>query len=497
MARSRPVETLVDDLAGILPTGSETARARHLLKDLRHRLAAPLRVAVVGQIKAGKSSLINTMIGEPLLPVGTAETTYNVAWLRYGTVPKAILRMDGGATRREIPIGELDAWARRSSASAGTDRVHCVEIVSPCALLQSFELIDTPGLASSDGTDSSKTEMFLNLDRDSQPTEVDVALFTLRRGIHEEDEATLRSFRHDADGRVSPLNALGLVMQSDLLWPGVDNPMEAAARLARRLASQPRLRNSLYDVLAISGVLASGVDLLATDRHALESLATASPSEGERLTQSAKRFLEADGFREEISVDLRRRLLAKLGLYGINRACALLRHQDVGVVLDALREESQIPRLLGLLQGMFVPRTALVRILAKMPVLEEAALNLMQSASDTDRAAGEAWRRRLVHFASEDSALSIDLLRLYGREDLDLSTVERTELRDIATYLEDRGEAQGAFSPLTETSERIRSRMDYWRARYNDARMMGSPTQEPALAMCRALERAQAEGRDR
>src|SRR5216683_1669343 len=48
------------------------------------QLGEPMRVAIAGRIKAGKSTMTNAMLGEVLVPTGREELTFNVNRLRFG-----------------------------------------------------------------------------------------------------------------------------------------------------------------------------------------------------------------------------------------------------------------------------------------------------------------------------------------------------------------------------------------------------------------------------
>ncbi|WP_287787558.1 dynamin family protein, partial [Acidiphilium sp.] len=68
---------LITEALATLPHPSET-EARHLvrLRALADRLAkARLQIAVVGQFKRGKSSLLNALLGMPVLPMGVVPLT--------------------------------------------------------------------------------------------------------------------------------------------------------------------------------------------------------------------------------------------------------------------------------------------------------------------------------------------------------------------------------------------------------------------------------------
>ena len=66
--------------------------------DLVSRLAEDrFQLVVVGQFKRGKSSLMNAIVGQPLLPTGTIPVTSAVTSLRYGSSTRLLIRRAGRA----------------------------------------------------------------------------------------------------------------------------------------------------------------------------------------------------------------------------------------------------------------------------------------------------------------------------------------------------------------------------------------------------------------
>ena len=53
--------------------------------DVRRRLSEPLRVAIAGRLKSGKSTLVNALIGRRVAPTEVGECTRIVTQFRYGT----------------------------------------------------------------------------------------------------------------------------------------------------------------------------------------------------------------------------------------------------------------------------------------------------------------------------------------------------------------------------------------------------------------------------
>ena len=76
-------DPLVDNLGALLDRAVSRARtddARARLRDARVRLTGPLRLAIAGKVKAGKSTLLNAILGDELAPTDAGECTKIVTW---------------------------------------------------------------------------------------------------------------------------------------------------------------------------------------------------------------------------------------------------------------------------------------------------------------------------------------------------------------------------------------------------------------------------------
>src|SRR5256885_16753934 len=65
--------------------------------DVRRRLSEPLRVAIAGRLKSGKSTLVNALIGRRVAPPEGGECTRIVTQVRYGTGDRVDLVTRGGS----------------------------------------------------------------------------------------------------------------------------------------------------------------------------------------------------------------------------------------------------------------------------------------------------------------------------------------------------------------------------------------------------------------
>jgi GTP-binding protein EngB required for normal cell division len=160
----------------LVPQGAGTewrlllARLDHLARELHDldataalaSLAAertrPVRVAVIGEFNAGKSTFINALIGADVAPTGVLPTTATLHHLRYATDPIARVHLHkplpassehevaSTSLERIVPISEL----RAALAASRPGDVKRVEILLPIASLTRVEVIDTPGFNAPD-----------------------------------------------------------------------------------------------------------------------------------------------------------------------------------------------------------------------------------------------------------------------------------------------------------------------------------------------------------
>ncbi len=121
-----------------------------------------LDVVILGQFKAGKSSLINSFLKRDVLPMGVLPVTAIITRLVYAPQEKAVItRLDG--SKFEILLDELSAYVTEKENPENKKEVYLVDIELP--ELKEFEklrLIDTPGLGSAFKHNTAVTENWFN-----------------------------------------------------------------------------------------------------------------------------------------------------------------------------------------------------------------------------------------------------------------------------------------------------------------------------------------------
>ncbi len=139
---------LLEELASIVreaaPEGWEVLESE--LRARRRELDEPLRVVLLGEFSAGKSTFVNALVGAEVSPMGVLPTTAHVHWLRQGDPGARVVDRRGGVI--ETTIAEAPRVAARKRAAG--DEVDYVEVTLPLPRLGRMEVIDTPGFNAGD-----------------------------------------------------------------------------------------------------------------------------------------------------------------------------------------------------------------------------------------------------------------------------------------------------------------------------------------------------------
>jgi hypothetical protein len=134
-----------------------------VMSDLLSRLAEDrFQLAVVGQFARGKSTLINAIVGRPLLPVGALPVTSVVTSLRHGVVERTWIEREGQRFPEEIPLSELPRFVTEPGNPGNQKRVLSAAIEVPASFLRrGLRFIDTPGVGSAHTRNTATTLAFL------------------------------------------------------------------------------------------------------------------------------------------------------------------------------------------------------------------------------------------------------------------------------------------------------------------------------------------------
>ena len=118
-------------------------------------------VACVGQFKRGKSTLLNALVGDPMLPTGVVPITTVPTILRYGEKRSARVRFEGGSWKDFAPE-ELVQYVSEEQNPENAKGVTGVEVFVASPLLSDgMCLVDTPGLGSIFARNTAATQAFV------------------------------------------------------------------------------------------------------------------------------------------------------------------------------------------------------------------------------------------------------------------------------------------------------------------------------------------------
>lgn len=103
-------------------------------------------LVVVGEFNHGKTTLINALLGRPVLPTGVTPTTAVIHHIEYAETPHARAVREGGVSEA-VDFETLRAWAVGERGAAERGEVQYLEIFYPAGLLKNrVVLVDTPGV---------------------------------------------------------------------------------------------------------------------------------------------------------------------------------------------------------------------------------------------------------------------------------------------------------------------------------------------------------------
>lgn len=159
---------------------NQLQRVRHWIEE------QDLLVATVGEVSVGKSTFMNALLRQPVLPVSVKESTALVTYIKRGERLKAVLHIDGKLVHESYDVEEFNAYYTVNSKKWMEEEAikeqemsrfkrfkqimtkkdeqgdSYIEIQADNPILQHrVQMIDTPGLNDASGIRSVMTKMFV------------------------------------------------------------------------------------------------------------------------------------------------------------------------------------------------------------------------------------------------------------------------------------------------------------------------------------------------
>ncbi|MCK0175520.1 dynamin-like GTPase family protein [Mycolicibacterium sp. F2034L] len=343
------------------PAYRERPDVHHELERIGRRLNEPIRIALAGTLKAGKSTLVNALVGEDIAPTDATEATRIVTWFRHGPTPRVTANHRGGR-RSNVPITRdpHDRSLTFDFATLDPGDVLDLDVEWPAAELIDTTIIDTPG-TSSLSRDVSQRTLRLLVPDDGVPR-VDAVVFLLRT-LNAADIALLKQIGELVGGASGALGVIGVASRADEIGAGRIDAMLSARDVAQRFTAEMDRTGICQAVVPVSGLLAlTARTLRQSEFVALQKLSGVDPTELAKAMLSVDRFVRDD---PALPVDAATRaaLLDRFGMFGIRISIAVLRAGvgDAVALADELLERSGLVALRDVIDQQFAQRSDLLK----------------------------------------------------------------------------------------------------------------------------------------
>lgn len=245
MAVSATVNTTTSDVDGaarllrLAQVAQElgSSRIADEARDLAGRISeGRFYVACVGQFKRGKSTLINALIGDAVLPVGFTPVTAVPTVIRFGEQRRARIQARDGSWQ-EVSASDLNQYVSEECNPENAKGVRGVEVfVSSSLLAGGMCFVDTPGLGSVFTGNTAATQAFI--------PHIDAALVVIGADppLAGEELALVETIAQQVEDLVLVLNKADRTTREE----------EAAAIGFADRQVQKRLRRNLGPILEVS-----------------------------------------------------------------------------------------------------------------------------------------------------------------------------------------------------------------------------------------------------
>lgn len=234
----RLIQRFADEVPRILGGHHTTVDLVPQFHGLLDAIDSVFTVAVVGQMRSGKSSLLNALVGADLAVTGVNETTATINWFKYGEGEQCrrfrVVWKDRPA--EDLPQSELQQWVGDSERAKAT---RYLELFSPADFLRRANVVDTPGTRSVLQAHEEAIQEFLAAKHDTETRRqggaADALIYVLMPIARENDRDLLATFEQNTRlPGSSPYNSLAVVHKWEML--SVENPLAEVQRKAEGIS---------------------------------------------------------------------------------------------------------------------------------------------------------------------------------------------------------------------------------------------------------------------
>lgn len=253
---------LQDFAAGMNPVVANFMQKAVSLREHVSDAVEPFNVAVFGRMKAGKSTLINAMVGRRLAITGVNESTATINRLTYGSGAEQLNTFKvhwNELSPETFPLENLSTdWSGKTPEVLERIRqVKYLELFADAEWLRDVQVTDTPGTDSTVAGHAEIAQQFIN------GKEADALIYVFNPTARETDEKDLQSFRNCCLSGSTPNNSVAVMHKWDEIYWNNDGDWTDIQDKAALLYSQ--MDNLVAAVVPVSGPLALTAQLATPD----------------------------------------------------------------------------------------------------------------------------------------------------------------------------------------------------------------------------------------
>lgn len=310
-------------------------------------LHRPLRVAITGMIKTGKSTLLNALLGQNIVPTAVEVMTYNVNWFRHikyspDQTECFVVHYLNGVSEK-YPIREISAFVGYNEKRREIiDSIHYVDAYIDNPLLEIFDLIDTPGLNSLLGTDSQHTKDLLTKE-ENRP---DAIIYLISGEFQIEDVEEVAKF-NISTGLLSGINTIAALTRVDEAPGQYEGALDIINYNKERYAE---IRYNFSEIYAIAALPALASKTLSDEEISLIKELAKNP-DVETLLATKEQFWKSDWYDR----DTRNQLIEKLSIKGLKLLTAYFQKYPMATTADCRKFLFGFSRV-GELQQIIISR---------------------------------------------------------------------------------------------------------------------------------------------
>jgi hypothetical protein len=362
----RLVREFAETTPALLLRHRETATLAFAVErlNLAQSLDTRFTVAIIGQMRVGKSTLLNALIGRRLAPTGVNETTATVNWFRHGTgelCAKFRVHWTDGSSD-DYPLERVEQWVGQSKH---VDRTRALDFFADSEFLKVANIVDTPGTRSVLQAHESAVQGFLADKLEAETKRhcgrADAIVYVINPVARQDDKELLALFgeRTRLPG-ASAYNSIAVMQKWEHLNP---DPLREAQRKCERLRIQ--LQGKVAEVIPVSGMLANLASELPLEHWAdMSRLATASEASALDDLLLAERYFSQEAGGVALDVAARQALLTQVQWPALRFCVKLARDRSLDSaesLHQAVLNASGIETLKALLRSRFFALAGLIK----------------------------------------------------------------------------------------------------------------------------------------